>query len=293
MPNNSAVSSAVAKNIIHNPKIEAKPFVKWVGGKRKVLPQLVDFLPAQIEHYYEPFVGGGAMFFHLRSQGLLQNNKITLSDANLRLVRTYRAIRDNVALVISKLETHQKHHSKEYFYQVRDLPVDQFVHDADVAAWFIYLNKTAFNGLYRVNKSNQFNAPFGKYENPNICDTTTLLACHKALQTVGIVHQSFDLVCLAAHEGDFVYFDPPYVPVSLTASFTSYTHEGFGSKEQLTLRDLAQELKDKGASVMLSNADHPLVREWYKDFNVASIQVGRSINCQSDKRGSVGEVVIV
>ena len=146
-----------------NPVI-AKPFVKWVGGKRRVIPELLFSLPATFDHYYEPFVGGGALFFHLRSLNLLQDNKITISDVNLRLIRTYKAIRDDVEGVIVRLKHHSKHHCRDYFYAVRDAEVDSYENDADVAAWFIYLNKTAFNGLYRVNKKNRFNAPMGKYK---------------------------------------------------------------------------------------------------------------------------------
>lgn len=271
----------------------AKPFVKWVGGKRRVIPNLISEMPEEFEHYYEPFIGGGALFFHLRSLNVLADHKITIADANLRLIRTYRAIRDDVDGVIERLEQHHKRNSKEYFYQTRGSEVDRYKRDADVAAWFIYLNKTAFNGLYRVNKKNRFNAPFGKYKNPNICDRKNLLACHEALQTVEILHGCFDYSSKTAITSDFVYFDPPYVPISVSSSFTSYTKDGFGSLEQILLRDHALRLKEKGVRVMLSNAEHPFVRELYEDsFDIASILVGRAINCKGNKRGSVGEVVI-
>ena len=270
----------------------AKPFVKWVGGKRRVIPELIRSMPESFEHYYEPFIGGGALFFHLRSLNVLQDNQITISDMNLRLIRTYRAIRDDVDSVIDRLEHHTKHHDKNYFYRVRDVEVDSYAKDVDVAAWFIYLNKTAFNGLYRVNKKNQFNAPFGRYKNPNICDTDNLLACHRALQNIDIVHGCFDQASKRAKKGDLVYFDPPYVPVSVTSSFTSYTSNGFGSLEQVILRDHAQRLKERGVFVMVSNAEHELVRSWYRSFLIRSIQVGRAINCKGSSRGRVGEVII-
>lgn len=273
-----------------NPVI-AKPFVKWVGGKRKVIPELLFSLPTIFDHYYEPFVGGGALFFHLRSLNVLQDHKITLSDVNLRLIRTYRAIRDDVDGVIIRLQHHAKNHCRDYFYAVRDAEVDTYDNDADVAAWFIYLNKTAFNGLYRVNKKNRFNAPMGKYKNPTICDTINLRNCHDALQTVEILHQSFT-VTERADKGDLVYFDPPYVPVSATASFTSYTHEGFGMVEQTQLRNVALTLRNRGVNVMLSNSDHEIVRELYADFNVRGIQVGRAINSKATGRGKVGEVIV-
>ena len=273
-----------------NPVI-AKPFVKWVGGKRRVIPELLFSLPATFNHYYEPFVGGGALFFHLRSLNLLQDNKITLSDVNLRLIRTYKAIRDNVEGVIVRLKHHAKYHCRDYFYAVRDVEVDSYENDADVAAWFIYLNKTAFNGLYRVNKKNRFNAPMGKYKNPTICDESNLRNCHDALQTVELLHQSFVNVQVAL-EDDLVYFDPPYVPVSATASFTSYTNEGFGLTEQTLLRDTALSLRNRGVSVMLSNSDHEVVRDLYAEFDIRGIQVGRAINSKATARGKVGEVII-
>ena len=273
-----------------NPVI-AKPFVKWVGGKRKVIPDLLFSLPTTFDHYYEPFVGGGALFFHLRSLNVLQDYKITLSDVNLRLIRTYRAIRDDVEGVIIRLQHHAKHHCRDYFYAVRDAEVDSYDNDADVAAWFIYLNKTAFNGLYRVNKKNRFNAPMGKYKNPTICDATNLRNCHDALQTVEILHQSFTMT-EGAKAGDLIYFDPPYVPVSATASFTSYTNEGFGIVEQIQLRDVALTLRNRGVNVMLSNSDHEIVRELYTEFDIRGIQVGRAINSKATGRGKVGEVIV-
>jgi DNA adenine methylase len=223
---------------------------------------------------------------------LLQNHSITLSDLNLRLIRTWRAVRDNPEGLIDRLEEHRKRHSVAHFYATRALDVDSYKQDADVGGWMIYLNKTAFNGLYRVNKKNRFNAPFGRYKKPNICDAENLRACSIALQNVELIHEQFAHLRKKVHHQDFVYFDPPYVPASVTSSFTSYTKEGFGSLEQVMLRNLAQELKEKGAHVMISNAEHPVVREWYGDFQIRSIQASRSINSKASKRGPVGEVII-
>jgi len=270
----------------------ASPFVKWVGGKRRVLPELLQDLPSNFGHYYEPFIGGGALFFHLRSHGLLMDHSVTLSDINLRLIRTYRAVRDDVEGLIDRLAVHQERHSPEHFYAVRATEIDQSRNDADVGAWFIYLNKTAFNGLYRVNKRNKFNEPLGRYKNPNICDMDNLRASSILLQTVRLEHAYFDHMRAEAQPNDLMYFDPPYVPASASANFTSYTENGFGSLEQMLLRDLSLDLKESGAHVLLSNADHSLVREWYKDFKIRSIQVGRSINCKGNGRGKVGEVII-
>ena len=285
--------SALFQIKVHDrPLLQAKPFIKWVGGKRRVIPEIIQHLPANIQHYYEPFIGGGALFFYLRSQGALMDGMVTISDLNLRLIRTYKAVRDNVDGLIDRLMNHSVKHSKDYFYEVRAQDVDSFGSDLDVAAWFIYLNKTAFNGLYRVNKKNVFNAPFGKYANPKICDVANLRACSSALQNVQIVHRYFDHMRAEAEEGDFVYFDPPYVPVSVTSNFTSYTHQGFGALEQTLLRDMALELKEGGVSVLLSNSDHSFVRELYSEFGIRGIQVGRAINCKGDSRKAVGEVLI-
>ena len=272
--------------------IIAKPFVKWVGGKRRVIPELLLSLPTTFDHYYEPFIGGGALFFHLRSLNLLEDHKITLSDVNLRLIRTYRAIRDDVNGVIERLEHHKANHCRDYFYAVRDVTVDAYKNDADVAAWFIYLNKTAFNGLYRVNKKNRFNAPMGKYKNPAICDIPNLRNCHTVLQTVDLLHTPFSSAPTDAKMGDLAYFDPPYVPVSATSSFASYTNSGFGYEEQEKLRDVALNLREKGVQVMLSNSDHEVVHDLYQDFDVRQIMVGRAINCKGNARGKVGEVII-
>ena len=274
------------------PQPLAKPFVKWVGGKRKVIGEIIQDMPCVFRHYYEPFVGGGALFFHLRSNGVLLDHDITLSDINLRLIRTYRAVRDDVENLIDRLDAYASQHSSTFFYHIRSLDVDSFKSDTDVAAWFIYLNKTAFNGLYRVNKKNKFNAPIGRYKNPNICDIDNLRACHIALQNVNILHGYFDHMRGDTQSEDFAYFDPPYIPVSTTSSFTSYTKDGFGLLEQRLLRDLAAELKNTGVHVLLSNAKHDLIYDLYKGFSIRTIKVGRAINSKASARGAVGEVLI-
>ena len=270
----------------------AKPFIKWVGGKRRVIPELIKDMPSEFGGYYEPFIGGGALFFYLRSQGLLLDRDITISDLNLRLIRTYTAVRDDVENLIDRLADYSKRHGNTFYYNTRSMDIDKAKSDVDVAAWFVYLNKTAFNGLYRVNKKNQFNAPIGRYKNPAICDADNLRACSLALENVDIKHGYFDHMRHDANPGDFIYFDPPYVPVSVTSSFTSYTDKGFGSLEQRMLRDLAADFKESGVHVMLSNADTEYVRNLYDGFNIRSIQVGRAINCKAGSRGSVGEVIV-
>ena len=196
-----------------------RPFLKWAGGKRQLLPDLLHQVPPDYSgfRYFEPFVGGGALFFALRPK------RAVLADVNERLIRTYKGVRDDVQTVIGLLGKYP--HDATFFYRLREEQIDSGT-DAEVAAWFIYLNKTGFNGLYRVNRDNRFNVPFGRYVRPKICDKATLLACSSALADVELLVADFEVVVAKAKRGDFVYFDPPYVPLSATSSFTSYTsHE--------------------------------------------------------------------
>ena len=270
----------------------AYPFLKWVGGKRRVLPQLLDKAPSAWERYHEPFLGGGALLFALAAQRPRPEGWACVSDQNERLVRTFRAVRDSAEELIGRLDEHAAKHSKAHYYDVRGWDIDG-ESDTELAAWMIYLNKTGFNGLYRVNRQGRFNVPMGRYKNPTICDAENLRACAAALQGVEIRHEGFDAVLERARGGDFVYFDPPYVPASKTASFTSYTVDGFTLGDQERLRDVARILKDGDVSIMLSNSDVPRVRKLYTPgFRKHTIQVSRAINCQSDKRGAVGELII-
>jgi len=268
-----------------------KPFVKWVGGKRKLVPTLLEMIP-EFGQYHEPFVGGGALFFGLAAAdvtGVWAN----LSDQNLRLIRTYRAIRDDLSGVLCRLEEMASGHCKELYYEVRDQDIDGARADADVAAWFIYLNRTGFNGLYRVNRSGRFNVPLGRYANPNICDEKNLSLVHRVLQNTELRHENFEGVYDRAEEGDLVYFDPPYVPRSPTSSFTSYTAAGFNLHEQERLRDIARALKHRGVHVLLSNSDTPIVRELYSEgFDMEQVFMGRAINSRASGRGAVPELVV-
>lgn len=263
---------------------EPKPFIKWVGGKRKLVPEIVARMPKSFGAYHEPFMGGAALFWHLRP------SIAHLSDANERLVRTYRGIRDSVEQVIDVLRVTPN--TAEAFYARRSEDVDAYTNDANVAAWFIYLNKTCFNGLYRVNKKGQFNAPFGSYKNPPICDADNLRACSAALNGVDIQHGSYLDVEYRANEGDFVYFDPPYVPASASANFTSYTADGFGYQDQVALANVARRLRSRGVHVMLSNADVEVIHDLYDGFKTDTIMAARAINCDGGKRGKVAEVLI-
>ena len=258
----------------------ARPFLKWAGGKTQLLPQLLPHVPKTFGRYFEPFVGGGALFFHLAPAISV------ISDSNERLVRTYRAIRDSVEEVISLLEKYP--HTSEFFYELRSLDIDSAT-DVKVAAWLIYLNKTCFNGLYRVNRKNSFNVPFGKYKNPNYCDKENLRACSKALAHTDILCSDFELATSTAYAGDFVYFDPPYVPLSTTSSFTSYTENGFDENSQRRLVNVFGQLKEKDVYVLLSNSTAAL--GLYREFDVLSLRAKRNVNCKGDKRGSVLEIL--
>jgi DNA adenine methylase len=261
-----------------------RPFLKWAGGKRQLLPALLRHVPPRYRAYYEPFLGGGALYF------ALQPRRAVLADTNVRLIRTYRGIRDGVGAVVRLLETYP--HDAEFFYEMRARDIDAGT-DAEVAAWFIYLNRIAYNGLYRVNRENRFNVPFGRHANPTICDADNLRACAAALQGVELRSVDFDEALGGVRRGDFVYFDPPYDPLTPTASFTSYTSRGFGREEQVRLRDRARRLKKRGVSVLLSNSCTDFVRELYgEDFELEEVLATRMVNSRASRRGAVSELVM-
>ncbi|MGD0677028.1 MAG: DNA adenine methylase [Polyangiaceae bacterium] len=261
-----------------------RPFVKWAGGKRQLLPALMNHVPARYGRYYEPFLGGAAFFFALRP------SRAVLADTNARLIRAYKGVRDDVDAVIALLETYP--HDADFFYRLRGCDIDDRP-DAVVAAWFIYLNRVAYNGLYRVNRSNRFNVPFGRYANPTICDTPNLRACSEALQGVELRIADFDDGLRGARPGDFVYLDPPYDPLSATASFTAYTSSGFGPQEQVRLRNVARSLKERGVTVLISNSSTDFVRGLYGEgFSVEEVSASRSVNSQASKRGAVAELLM-
>ncbi|MGB5285816.1 MAG: DNA adenine methylase, partial [Polyangiales bacterium] len=268
---------------------EAAPFVKWAGGKGRLLSQLRPLLPrgASRMRHVEPFVGGGAMFFSR------QPKRALLTDINPALVGTYTAIRDDVNGVIAALRGLASRHSKESYYEVRQrYNRSPRISTAKRAAMFIYLNKTCFNGLHRVNRKGEFNVPMGAYKNPRILNEDGLHAASAALQGSDLRCASFDTLLENAKPGDFVYFDPPYEPVSETASFTSYARDGFSRDDQTRLRDVFKALDRRGCKLMLSNSDVPFIRGLYGDFNVETVAAPRAINCDATKRGKVSEVVV-
>lgn len=287
------VVSSYKEYVDENPR----PFVKWVGGKRQLLKQFremnlyppCDFDPTTAT-YFEPFVGGGAMFFDLLPR------QSVLSDMNLDLVTVYNVIKNDVEGLIKKLKEHQKNNSKEYFLKIRAQDVKK-LSDANIAARFIYLNKTCFNGLYRVNSKGQFNVPYAGNKNPLICDEENLKKTHDALKNTKILHQDYKKVLDKAKKGDFIYFDPPYYPVNQTSSFTSYTKEGFLEKEQIELRDVFVKLHKRGCFVMLSNSDTKFINELYsgldRKIKIHKVFAGRAINSKGDARGKIKEVVVI
>lgn len=263
---------------------KASPFVKWVGGKREIMPALLPHMPTSFGAYYEPFVGGGALFFRFAPR------LAVLGDSNKRLIRAYRGVKTDVARVIALLKSYP--HSKEFYLELRAREIDTGS-DAEVAAWLIYLNKTGYNGLYRVNSRNIFNVPYGDYRKPNICDQPTLRACARALAETTLKHADFEAVTSNAVEGDLIYFDPPYVPRSISSYFTSYTASGFGPAEQERLRDVALRLKRRGVHVRLSNSATELIERLYsRDFDLVPVLAKRRVNRDGKGRGEITEYLI-
>lgn len=260
-----------------------RPFLKWVGGKSQILHELKESIGEFDGRYLEPFVGGGALFFE---QGF---SKATISDTNTELINCYVVVRDRVEDLISALGNHV--YDKEYYYRVRALDPDG-MDSVSRAARMIYLNKAGFNGLYRVNSKGKFNVPFGRYKNPTICDADNLRGCSRALDKIDITCTPFHRVLENAKKGDFVYFDPPYVPVSETAHFTSYQKNGFSESDQKQLVEVFDELSRRRIHAMLSNSDVPWIHQHYAVHNIRVIKARRSVNSKANRRGFVGEVIV-
>ena len=274
----------------------ARPFVKWAGGKTQLLAELLQAAPAQIETYYEPFVGGGALFFALQARGRFK--RAVLSDSNEELINAYIHVRDHVEELIHALRVHEgKYRSREgearaeYYYAIRG---KRLTCDLGGATNLIFLNKTCFNGLYRVNSSGGFNVPHGRYANPMICDEPNLRAAAEALSRVELRVGDFTQAAAEAGTGDFVYFDPPYVPLSATANFTSYTSAAFRLADQQRLATTAESLARQGAAVALSNSGHPDVAALYRSeaFVLAEVAARRAINSNRNGRQPVPEYLI-
>lgn len=266
---------------------ETYPIVKWVGGKRQLMFELLKNMPENYNRYFEPFIGGGALFFEL------QPDNAYISDLNEELINLYKVVRDNVEDLITDLQKHDI--SKEYFIEIRNIDrTEEYKNWSNVkkASRFIYLNRTCFNGMYRVNSKGEFNVPFGHYKNPRILDENNLINCSNLLQRTEIRHADFSEILKKVKKGDFVYFDPPYVPLSETSSFTSYTKDGFDLDMQFKLRDVCDELDSMGVKFLLSNSDTKLVNELYENYNIKKVFASRQINANADGRGKITEVLV-
>ena len=268
-----------------------QPFTKWTGGKRQLLGELRSYMPETYGRYFEPFVGGGALFFDLAPE------KAVINDFNEELINAYRQIKNNPAELINLLIKHKENNSKDYYLALRSADRDGRISrmtGVERAARILYMLRVDFNGLYRVNSKNQFNVPYGRYKNPKIVDVDLLYQISEYLNEndIEILQTDFAEAVKDAQTGDFVYFDPPYIPLNETSSFTSYTHEGFSYEEQVRLRDTFKELTERGVYAMLSNSSSPLVEELYKDFNIYFVEAQRTNGAKSSSRGKISEIIV-
>jgi len=267
-------------------------FVKWAGGKTQLLEQFKKFFPKEFNGYLEPFVGSGAVFFYIKEK--YNPDYVFLSDNNEELINTYEVVRDNVDELIDVLLQHKNNHSKDYYYEIRDLET-KTLNKVEKAGRFIYLNKTCFNGLYRVNSKGKFNVPFGRYKNPGIVNETRLKKASELLQGVELKAMSFENITEYAKENDFIYFDPPYYPLSKTSNFTSYTSNSFTENDQKRLAKVYKVLHERGCKLMLSNSDTPFIKSLFNhgEFKIEVVRAKRVINSDARKRGEINELLVL
>ncbi|HLP88846.1 MAG TPA: DNA adenine methylase [Nostocaceae cyanobacterium] len=267
-------------------KNSPRPFLKWAGGKSRLIQQYQVYFPKNYQTYYEPFLGGGAVFFYLQPQ------KAILTDINAELINAYCCVRDHVEKLIDLLKEHQNRHSLSYYYDVRNYDKGS---NLERAARLIYLNKTCFNGLYRVNSQGKFNVPVGRYKKPNICQEDLLRAAAQALTEVEIKQADFtEVLNFAVGEKDFVFCDPPYLPISNTSNFTAYSQNAFNIQDQERLRDTCAKLASRGVKVMICNSDSEVIENLYTEINfkIHKIKAARSINSNTKSRGLINELLI-
>lgn len=274
--------------------MKAKPFIKWVGGKNQLLSQLDPLFPVKFGTYFEPFLGGGAVFYHL------QPKKAYLNDVNETLIETYRHIKTDPKKIIKELSSLQKKYyavdpaSREsFYYEIRDKYNKSKPADLKRSVYFLFLNKTAFNGIHRENSKGGFNVPFGKYAKPTIVDPEAINSVSEMLKQVELTNTDFQSAVKKAKKGDFVYFDPPYHPLVDAPSFTSYHKSSFRKEDQLRLRDTFVELDKKGVNVMLSNSYTPFIKEIYKGYKQIPVKAARFVNAKASGRGKIDEIVIL
>ena len=272
--------------------ILVKPYLKWAGGKRQLLSELKKYIPKRIDTYYEPFVGAGALLFEL------QPKKFIINDANSELIMTYNEIKDNLEALISELEIYTTKNEKDMYYAIRDIDrTPQFLKYSSTqkAARLIYLNKTCYNGLYRVNSQGEFNTPYGFYKSPGICDKPRLIAVSEFLngaQLATITNGDFKKCVDKATSKDFVYFDPPYHSESRT-NFTGYQANGFDETEQKRLFETFESLKKRNVKCMLSNSSTSFTNNLYSDYKIISVKANRAINSEGSNRGPVDEIIVL
>ncbi|HFI0451458.1 TPA: DNA adenine methylase [Streptococcus suis] len=272
-------------------RVQLRPFTKWTGGKRQLLSAIEPLLPSSFNNYFEPFVGGGALFFNLAPK------KAVINDFNSELINCYQEIKHNPQELIDYLHKHDANNSKGYYLQLRSVDRSDKINSmssTERAARILYMLRVNFNGLYRVNSKNQFNVPYGRYKNPKIVDEELILSVSHYLNAneISILTGDFEEAVKNVKRGDFVYFDPPYIPLSETSAFTSYTHEGFSYDDQVRLRNTFKRLSDKGAYVMLSNSSSPLVEELYKDYHIHKVSATRTNGATANSRGKISEFII-
>lgn len=267
------------------------PILKWVGGKRQLLDDIQPLVP-KCSTYYEPFIGGGAVLFGT------QPNKAIINDSNEELINVYQTIKSSPNELIEALIQHRDNSCEDYYYEIRALDRDKEAYaelsDVERAARIIYLNKTCYNGLFRVNSSGEFNSPWGRYTNPNITNETTIRALHNYLNKANITIKCGDYreALKGIRKGAFVYLDPPYMPISESSSFTGYTAGGFGEQEQIALKEQCDILNSRGIKFLLSNSSCPFIEDLYKDYKIEHVRAKRAINSKADKRGAVEEVLV-
>jgi DNA adenine methylase len=266
------------------------PVLKWVGGKRQLLKDIGKYIPSQYSTYYEPFLGGGAVLF------ALQPNKAVVNDINAELINVYTVIRDHLEELIEDLKQHKN--EADYYYEIRELDRDKKKYhqlsNVEKASRIIYLNKTCYNGLFRVNQQGEFNSPFGRYKNPNIVNEITLRAVSNYFNKAKITFKcgDFEEAVKGIRKGSFVYFDPPYDPVSDSANFTGYDKGGFTRDEQVRLKRLCDKLNSRNIKFLLSNSATGFILDLYKNYNITIVKANRAINSKGDKRGEVNEVLV-
>ena len=265
------------------------PFLKWVGGKRQLLLPLIECIPKNFNRFYEPFVGAGAVLLSL------QPARAVINDSNEELINVYKVIKEKPKALVDDLKNHKN--EPEYFYRLRSIDREEDyknLSEVQRASRIIYLNKTCYNGLYRVNRAGKFNAPFGRYKNPNFVNEPTIMAVSRYLNenSIEILNEDFEVALQGIDKDDFIYFDPPYVPLTKSSNFTGYVRGGFNSGDQLRLKNLCDKLNKQGIRFLLSNSATEPIFDLYKDYQIRQIKANRIINSNSAKRGQINELLI-